>query len=154
MSKEKKIYLWSGVVFVIDQMIKILIRANLKMFQEKVVIPHFLSLYYMENKGAAFGIFKNSSILLILVALICLVFLISMVHKEKEFSFWSFSGFSLLIGGILGNLCDRFFCGGVTDYLAFMLFHHQFPVFNFADMTITIGVVLFLISSFVELKKE
>ncbi len=55
--------------------------------------------------------------------------------------------FGLLIGGILGNFADRIFCGFVRDFIVIKIFSYNFPVFNIADITIVVGVLLLVIST-------
>ena len=57
----------------------------------------------------------------------------------------------LLLGGATGNLIDRIFFGAVTDYLSFTIFGYAFPIFNFADICVVIGVFLFIIN---EIRRE
>ena len=54
------------------------------------------------------------------------------------------------MGGIFGNLIDRIIHHGVIDYLSFEFFNYQFPVFNFADTTISLGIIFLLIKSIIE----
>ena len=62
--------------------------------------------------------------------------------------------FGFLIGGILGNLFDRIFRGYVVDYVSISLFGYSFPIFNLADVLITIGVILMIICSILDDKRK
>ena len=61
---------------------------------------------------------------------------------------FEFINYSILLGGIIGNLLDRIKYGKVIDYLDFKIFNYDFPVFNFADMCIVISIILLVIYSF------
>ena len=58
------------------------------------------------------------------------------------------TAFGLLFGGILGNLCDRIFYGYVRDFIGLNIFGYNFPIFNIADMSIVIGVILIVVATF------
>ena len=60
--------------------------------------------------------------------------------------------YGMLIGGIFGNLLDRITRNAVIDYLHFTFFNYSFPVFNFADSMIVIGILLLVIEELI--KKE
>ena len=58
------------------------------------------------------------------------------------------------MGGIFGNLMDRIIYHSVIDYLSFNIFNHNFPIFNLADICITVGVVLLIINELIKIKKD
>lgn len=98
-----------------------------------------LKITYVENTGAAFSIMQNSTKSLIILSIFALVAIFYYVIKNleniyiKEFLF-----ISLLTSGILCNLIERFFYGGVRDF--FELNFINFPIFNISDVFINIGV--------------
>ena len=155
MNNRGDIYLKSIIIVLIDQLIKIIIEHQLHIYDEIVLIPHFFSIFYVKNTGAAFSILKNNTFLLILISIVFLFFIDSYIKKEKLSNLSKLS-FGIMIGGVCGNLIDRLFRRGVIDYLSFEFFSHQFPVFNFADVAIVFGVILFLISEecVLHIKKE
>lgn len=140
----KKIGWISFLLVLIDQIIKYGIRHTMYLQESKVIFPNFFSITYTRNNGAAWSILSGNRIFLILVAFFCLFFLYEYCLKEKYFSSYETIFYSLLIGGIMGNLIDRIFFGYVIDYLDFTIFSYAFPIFNFADMCIVIGVGLLI----------
>ena len=70
--------------------------------------------------------------------------------KIKNIKTVEFISYSVLIGGIIGNLWDRLKYGKVIDYLDFKIFGYNFPVFNFADICIVISVILLLIDALID----
>ena len=127
-----------------DQLFKLLVLRFLAGGPSVMVIPGLLQLTYVENRGAAFGIFQGRVGLLSLVTLAVLialaVFLVrgSVRHPAGR---WSFC---LILAGGFGNLIDRVFRGFVVDYLDVSpLF--SFPVFNFADCCVVCGSILLVL---------
>lgn len=98
----------------------------------------------VENTGAAFGMMKNSTFMLIILGLIVITLLLYYLHKEAKTKMEIIAS-SLIIGGALGNIIDRASLGFVRDF--FQLFT-WFPTFNLADSAITIGAVLLVFSQF------
>lgn len=143
----KKIIFYSGIGLFIDQVIKIIIESFLFLHESIVVIPHFFSLTYVRNDGAAFGLFSGNRIFFIFIAIFAVMVFYFWFLKNKTLHFWETITYSILLSGILGNLIDRIFRGYVVDYLSFTFFSHSFPIFNFADICIvlaTIGMILFM----------
>ena len=153
MKNKEDIYKIMTIVFIIDQGIKLSVRKNLVLQKVVTIIPKFFSLCYVENTGAAFSILKNNTVLLTVFSAVILAILERTIKKTKTFSKLEIISYGLLTGGILGNMLDRLIYHAVTDYLSFTFFSYQFPIFNFADMAITIGVILLLIDTFQEKEK-
>lgn len=141
----------SAVIVFIDQLIKFFVLEYLAPVGSVTVIDNLFSLVYVENRGAAFGIFQNQVWIFALITVLMIAFflylLISGKIKGKLFTASSI----LIIGGGVGNLLDRLFRGFVVDYLSLSFFP---PVCNFADYCITIGAVLFIISMFISSDKD
>lgn len=146
-----KIYLLSILVIIIDQITKLIIMNNMKIGEEIVVIKKFFSILYVTNTGAAFSILENSTTLIIIISLFCLALIVSLLKKEKDITPIKIISFGILIGGMISNLIDRVFYKNVVDFLSFNIINYRFPVFNIADIGITIGVFLYLL---VNLKEE
>ena len=117
------------------------------------VIKNFFYLTLAHNNGAAFSILKDRQILLIIMTVIALFFIYKYMNKEDMNKLEGFA-FSMITGGILGNLFDRVVYNYVIDFLDFKIFGYDYPIFNFADTFIVIGVILLVINYFKELRNE
>lgn len=141
----KKIYITAIVLFIIDQITKSFISTYLTLNQSIKVIKDFFYITYINNSGASFGMLKNSKLFLIILSLIAIIIILRYMNTFKKTKL-NMIGFSLVLGGILGNLSDRILFGYVIDFFDFFIFSYNFPVFNFADVFIVIGVILLIIS--------
>lgn len=114
-------------------------------FKNITLIKGVFSISYAHNTGAGFSILSNQTVFLICITLIFMVLftVFNVVDKDKKTVWWWLSN-SLIYAGAIGNLIDRIIYGYVRDFLYFELIN--FPVFNFADMCLTIGVVLYCIN--------
>ena len=139
----KKISLIALCFLVIDQVIKLFITSILEVGEGIVIIKNFFTLTLLHNTGAAFSIFRSNTFLLIIVSFMALFLIYLFFIKNSKLNKLDIWLYGALIGGILGNLCDRIFRGYVVDYLDFRLFN--FPVFNLADSVIVISVILIMI---------
>ena len=144
----QKVYKITCISLIIDQIIKIIIRGNINLNQQIIVIKNFFSLTYLKNTGAAFSIFENSTLFLIIVSVIVLLVLDKYLRKEEKLlNKYNIFYFGIIIGGIFGNLLDRIIYHSVTDYLSFKIINYNFPVFNFADICIVVGTILLAVET-------
>ena len=133
----------AALVVAVDQIIKYFIAANLKPVGSIPVIDGVFNLTYVENKGVAFGMFKDMRWFFVVVTLIFIGAIVFYMFKQRPEGklFYVLAG--LIIGGGVGNLIDRLLYGYVIDYLSLSFFP---PVCNFADYCITGGVVVLAVS--------
>lgn len=119
-------------------------------FEQSRPLTSFLNLTLVYNTGAAFGFLASSGgwqlyvfAGLAIIASIILIFLLHKHQKEKHLA-WAFS---LILGGAIGNLIDRFNHGYVVDFIDFYYKNYHWPAFNIADAAICIGAILIVMDS-------
>lgn len=101
------------------------------------LLGSFVALEYLQNTGAAFGMFRDATTLFAIVAVVAIGVGLFLVWREAA-SDWPLAlGISLIIGGALGNVIDRIVRGYVVDFVAI----GRFWKFNLADSCITLGVL-------------
>jgi len=110
-------------------------------------INEYLNFYIIWNKGFAFGLFQNdinlvNNIYMILILIVIIVLFIYAIQINKKMYYFSFS---LIIGGAIGNLIDRFSYNAVFDFIDLHYNNFHWYVFNIADITITVGCILTII---------
>lgn len=154
MKNKKLIYTIALITVLLDQVIKYLVMNNMALHQEIKLISNFFSLYYLKNTGAAFSILGNKTILLILVSIFCLIIIKNSIKKLKRTNTLNIISLGIMTGGIIGNLFDRVLYKSVIDYLSFNIFNYSFPVFNLADIGITVGAILLIIDLMIEEKEK
>lgn len=109
------------------------------------VIRGFFRITYTCNDGAAFSILKGKRVFFIIMTIIVVFFIVYYLLKNKVYWVEKYS-LLLIISGAVGNLIDRIMYGYVIDFLDFIIFGYDFPVFNIADSFITIGAIGLIIS--------
>ena len=112
------------------------------------VMPGFINFIYVQNRGGAWGIFSDSTIFLTIISalmfVIMVVFYALRVRQVKEkSSMWLAVSMGLICGGCIGNLIDRIFLGYVRDFINLQFM--SFPVFNFADVALTVGMIVLVV---------
>jgi signal peptidase II len=156
-NKRKRNLLITIIVFlsiVLDQISKIWVRNNFDSYIENSIIGDVFKLIKVENTGAFLGMGSELSetlriLLLIILPIIVLISITIYTYIDKTLDKISIIGFSLIIGGGIGNIFDRIVYGSVTDFL-YLDFGGIFKtgIFNIADLSVTTGMILILISSF------
>lgn len=133
------------ILIIVDQITKYIARHSLEN-NSVIVIKNFFNLTLVKNTGGAWGFLAGKLWLFIITTLIALG---GMFYFFKDFDLKTNTLFSialcLLIAGAIGNFIDRLFISYVTDFLDFKIFGYDFPVFNVADICITLGVITLLI---------
>jgi len=141
----KKLTIFSIIFVIVDQLIKLII-SNFVSYQSSInIVPNFFYITNVHNDGAAWSILSGNVILLALLGVIALVLIYYFFLKDKTLSKLETFLYSLLIGGIIGNLIDRIFLGYVVDYIGVVLINYYFPIFNFADIGIVISILMMII---------
>lgn len=136
-----------AVLLVLDQFTKYLAVTHLKNKPSITLIENWLNLTYVENSGAAFGMFQNATIFFAVITIIVvfgiLYYLLREVNNNDIFLNLTLV---IIMAGAIGNLIDRLRLGFVIDFIHSPLGGiYNFPVFNFADMYITISAILIII---------
>lgn len=132
------------IIVGLDQLTK-LWALGLKGKDNIIIIKDLLEFTYLENRGAAFGILQGRSLLFILITLVVVGYILYFLHKHKNLSFLSRLSLAMIVAGGIGNLIDRIIRGYVVDFI-FVRFwgYYDFPVFNIADIGVTLGVFFLL----------
>lgn len=132
---------------ILDRVTKIWALKSLYVNGDVVIIKNIFAFSYLENRGAAFGIFQNKVMLLSIVTSIVVLAMIFYLIKYRPKATFLRLSIAMIITGAIGNLIDRFVYKFVVD---FILVHYKtiyyFPTFNVADMFVVIGTCLLALS--------
>ena len=136
--------LFAIAAVVADQVVKLLVVQNIPLGGYVPMIPGFLSLTYVQNRGAAFSMLQDQQWLFALIFVIFAAFIIWEFSK-KAFPFTTFDRWCIVavFAGGLGNMIDRLRLGYVVDMIQTDFV--QFPIFNVADSFITCGCILLIV---------
>lgn len=136
----------SVLLVVLDQLTKAAAVAYLKDQEPFVIWKGVFELSYLENRGMAFGMFQNKQIVFIVLTVLVMIALsyvyLIRIPAERRF-FWLNLIAILFFAGAIGNLIDRVLQNYVVDFFYFVLI--DFPIFNVADIYVTVAAFLFLV---------
>ncbi|MBI5003008.1 signal peptidase II [Candidatus Woesearchaeota archaeon] len=131
-------FLISVLIFLLDQITKILIRTQIKEGTSIEIIPNILYFTHATNTGASFSMLTNYSFLLTIIAVLVIIG-IFIFYKKIPLQYRIAA--ALILGGTAGNLIDRLQYGTVTDFINVQIW----PIFNVADSAITVAAILLII---------
>jgi signal peptidase II len=140
-------FLLAGAIVLLDRLTKWLIEQRLPENHTIQIIPGFFRLTHVQNQGAAFGLFANSSFewkvaMLVGFSVVALVIVSTLLWRNSHTATITGLGLALILGGAIGNLWDRVLKGHVVDFLDFYVGSHHWPAFNVADSAIVVGALL------------
>lgn len=153
MRMKKHLLLLSLFVVLIDQLSKTIIAHTLYPGESIEVLGNFFRITYILNPGGAFGTKIGSGTFYTLISVFAIFLGIFFFFKTKKEETWFRIGWALILGGAFGNLIDRFRFGEVLDFLDFEFFNinipsvihiDRWPVFNFADVSVTVAMAIIL----------
>lgn len=127
----------------LDRLTKFLTVKNFDLGESITIIPNLLDFTYVKNTGAAFSILENATWVLSIISVIFCILIAVYFFVKKPKSRLLKSALVLIFSGALGNAIDRVFLGYVIDFIQTTFI--SFPVFNVADIAITVGAVLLII---------
>jgi len=143
----------------------VLLDQCMKIFISKIMLEHsfedmqllsFLNIVFVRNTGVSFGMFSEWGILgryffsIFSIVVGCFLILLAVFSEKKVFRI----SLALISSGALGNAIDRVYFGGVIDFIDFFIYNFHWPAFNFADIFITLGVILLLFDNIFYKKNE
>lgn len=143
------------ILIFLDQITKYQAVQHLKDHEPFVLWEGVFELNYLENRGAAFGILQNRRWLLVIFTVLVLAvivdFYLRRIPAEKKFRYLDFIAI-LLFSGAVGNFIDRVSQSYVVDFFYFKLI--DFPIFNVADIYVTVAAVLLILFGMFYYKEE
>ena len=139
----KKKYITIGILLIVLISVDLITKSTFVNADYKV-IPYIINFSYTENSGAGWSILSGQTGWLIAISSVLSVLIIIYFIFSKKNHVLHTIAIGLLLAGALGNLIDRIAFGYVRDFIQFA-FWTSFPVFNFADICLTIGVTLLII---------
>ena len=148
----KVLFIVGGCVVLIDQATKLAVQNALP-WEGITVIPGFLNLVYVLNRGAAFGFLNRADItwqtyFFIAASVLAVLLIFHLVRSVTRRDPLLFTGLALILGGAIGNLIDRIRMGMVIDFLDFHLRDHHWPAFNVADIALSLGAAAIAVAYF------
>ena len=138
------------IIVGIDQLTKFWAFTHIRTGEPLILIPSIIQARFVKNTGAAFSLLKDSTIFLSIISISISIYLLIWLWRNKPFTSSQALGMSFLLGGTIGNGIDRIRVGFVTDFIE--LIPINFPIFNFADISINIALFFLILDYLKKLK--
>ncbi|KRN95150.1 signal peptidase II [Pediococcus stilesii] len=127
----------------LDQVVKYLVSSKISVGEVKEVVPGVISLTNLRNDGAAWSILSGNQVFFYLITVVALIVLFYLLYTQRQHSIYQW-GLILMITGTLGNFIDRIRLKYVVDM--FQVDFFNFPIFNVADVCLTVGVLVLFVA--------
>ena|SRR5699024_5961062 len=147
-------YLLSLLIIGMDQFSKWLIVKNMEYGEQITVIENFFYITSHRNSGAAWGILEGKMGFFYVITIVVVIGLVYYLQKYGKHSAFLAISLTFILAGAIGNFIDRLFRKEVVDFLDFIIFTYNYPVFNVADSFLVVGVILLLIVTIIDERKE
>ncbi|MDR0314776.1 MAG: signal peptidase II [Oscillospiraceae bacterium] len=141
-----------AILVIADQVLKYFVVLKLEPIGTLNFIPGFIQLRYMENTGAAFGIFKDQKAFLLTLSVFILGICFYVIFSKNFRGIFYSTGAAMMAAGGIGNIVDRLTRGFVVDFFEFTFI--DFAIFNFADILVTTGAAFIIIELLRDMNKE
>jgi len=140
-------YVVAGLVLVLDQITKLKIASSMSLHESRSVLGELFQLTYVHNDGAAFGLDLGGRWAFIIVTVLVSAFIV-LYYARSERAPVARWALALILGGAIGNLVDRIRLGEVIDFLHVSVAGFSWPIFNVADIGVSVGVGLLALHLF------
>ena len=152
----KKFYGIALIIVLLDQLTKWLVVKNMEFGERISIWDPWLGILSHRNRGAAWGMLEGKMWIFAIVTIAVIAGIIYFYHTEakgKPMLQWSLM---ILLGGAIGNFIDRLVRGEVVDFVDtyIPIINYDFPIFNVADMALTVAVILLFITVLLEERTE
>ena len=159
-STNQKFIVWvsvAGIVFLADQLTKLLIIGSFQLGEGKAIEAGFFNVVRVHNTGAAFSFMASADgwqrWLFTGIGVLAAVLITTLLKGNANKKLFSFA-LACILGGALGNVLDRLMYGYVVDFLDFYWTTWHFPAFNVADSGITIGAICLLLDELLRVRRS
>ncbi len=142
----------SGAIILLDQVTKFLVRTYLPVngiWAPWDWLMPYARLFHTQNTGVAFGMFQGANLIFAILAVMVSAAIIYYFPRIAKSDWTLRVALSMQLAGAVGNLIDRIFVGQVTDFISV----GRFAIFNVADLSITIGVIILLVGVWLQERK-
>ena len=146
--KNKIFWIVATISLCLDQATKYWVVQNFNLLETQPLIPGVFHFTYVRNTGAAFSLFAGNASILRWLSLFVSLGLMGFALFGGKLKKLEQISYGLLLGGAMGNGIDRFIFGSVVDFIDLRLI--RFAVFNLADVSINLGIICWLIDSFIK----
>ena len=133
----------SLAILAADQIVKYLVSVNIGVGETAFSVLNIFDITYVQNQGAAYSVLSGRTVVLSVISVVFCIAVAVFWIKKKPSNTLLCTSLSLLFAGALGNGIDRIFRGYVVDYINLTFIN--FPVFNIADIGVTVGAALFIL---------